>query len=221
MGQCQMTPWPGMRKWPSSWMIRQGQAVGSRLGCKGSSGRAGLVEERKRCMRGCPASECQGKPLPLKWVDVNKGDHTAPKIRSRLVAKEIKRAKPLAEQLGADTFAATPPLESVYALMSAFMTRRERGEVRKMMAAWDVSRAHFMGKAAREIFVELPEEDKHQPEDEVPMVGRLLRSMYGTQDASQIFQKDYQCWFEKPGCTVQCTVPSSFPGEEHDGFGAW
>jgi len=157
-----------------------------------------------------PASECQGKPLPLKWVDVNKGDHTAPKIRSRLVAKEIKRAKPLAEQLGADTFAATPPLESVYALMSAFMTRRERGEVRKMMAAWDVSRAHFMGKAAREIFVELPEEDKHQPEDEVPMVGRLLRSMYGTQDASQIFQKDYQCWLKSQGAQFSALCPAVF-----------
>ena len=78
-----------------------------------------------------------------------------------------------------------------------------------------------MGKAAREIFVELPEEDKHQPEDEVPMIGRLLRSMYGTQDAVSDLSEGLPVLVEKPGCTVQCVVPSSFPGEGHDGFGAW
>eukprot|EP00435_Cladocopium_sp_Y103_P068786 s76_g32.t1 len=157
------------------------------------------------------AEECTGKPLQLKWVDVNKGDHQSPKIRSRLVAKEIKRAKPLAEQLGgADTFAATPPIESVFALMSSFMTRRSRDEQRKFMAAWDVSRAHFMGKAARDIFVELPDEDKVHPEDEGPMMGKLLRSMYGTQDASQIFQKDYQDWLKSKGASFCALCPAIF-----------
>eukprot|EP00435_Cladocopium_sp_Y103_P070140 s53_g34.t1 len=157
------------------------------------------------------AEECKGKPLQLKWVDVNKGDHQSPKIRSRLVAKEIKKAKPLAEQLGgADTFAATPPIESVYALMSSFMTRRSRDEERKLMAAWDVSRAHFMGKAARDIYVELPEEDKVHPGDEGPMMGKLLRSMYGTQDASQIFQKDYQDWLKSKGAAFSALCPAVF-----------
>eukprot|EP00435_Cladocopium_sp_Y103_P033093 s1902_g8.t1 len=157
------------------------------------------------------ADQCTGKPLQLKWVDVNKGDHQSPKIRSRLVAKEIKRAKPLSEQLGgADTFAATPPIESVYALMSAFMTRGSRDEERKLMAAWDVSRAHFLGKAARDIFVELPEEDKVHPEDEGPMMGKLLRSMYGTQDASQIFQKDYQSWLKDKGASFSALCPAVF-----------
>ena len=157
------------------------------------------------------AEECTGKPLQLKWVDVNKGDHQSPKIRSRLVAKEIKRAKPLSEQLGgAETFAATPPVESVYALMSAFMSKKEHGEKRKLMGACDVSRAHFMGRAARDIYVELPEEDRVHPGDPGPMMGKLLRSMYGTQDASQIFQKDYQEWLKGNGAEFSALCPAIF-----------
>lgn len=45
-----------------------------------------------------------------------------------------------------------------------------------------------MGQAQRDIWVELPPEDLHQPGDTEPMVGELCRSMYGTQDASKIFQ---------------------------------
>ena len=142
-----------------------------------------------------PATGCQGKPLQLKWVDVSEGDHTAPKIRSHLVAKEIKRAKPLADQLGgADTFAATPPLESVYALMSSFMTRQQRGEACKMMTAWNVSSAHFTGK----------------------------RSMYGTQDASQILLPEgLPVLVSQSRCRLQCTMSSRLSIQMSYGTGAW
>ena len=44
-------------------------------------------------------------PIGIRCIDVNKGDVSNPEYRSRLVAKEIKRA-------GADDiFAAMPPLE--------------------------------------------------------------------------------------------------------------
>ena len=128
-----------------------------------------------------PATGCQGKPLQLKWVDVSEGDHTAPKIRSHLVAKEIKRAKPLADQLGgADTFAATPPLESVYALMSSFMTRQQRGEACKMMTAWNVS---------------------------IVLTSRASEACMGLKMPHRsYFQKDYQCWFRSQGAdfSVPC-----------------
>eukprot|EP00971_Amphidinium_carterae_P057494 1136805-Amphidinium_carterae.1 len=54
---------------------------------------------------------------------------------------------------------------------------------------YDIFRAHFMGRAQRTIFIELPDADaeKHGPE----YVRLLLRSMYGTQDASHIWQEDY------------------------------
>ena len=128
--------------------------------------------------------ECDGEVLKLKWVDINKGDSNKPKVRSRLVAKEVKRAKRIEDQLGgAEVFSATPPIESVYALMSMFMTNVEGKDNNKMMASWDISRAHFMGKAERNLFVELPPEDQHRPDEPGAMVGKLLKSMYGTQEA--------------------------------------
>ena len=56
-----------------------------------------------------------------------------------------------------------------------------------------------MGKAEREIYMTLPEEDEVQEGDTEPMVGKVLRSIYGTQDASKIFQLDYQSWLGKMG----------------------
>ena len=46
-----------------------------------------------------------------------------------------------------------------------------------------------MGKALRTIYVELPAEDLEKYGSD--KVGLLLRSMYGTQDASNIWQWDY------------------------------
>eukprot|EP00971_Amphidinium_carterae_P141680 2806772-Amphidinium_carterae.3 len=59
------------------------------------------------------------------------------------------------------------------------------------LALWDVSRAHLYGDTQRDLYVELPIEDSHHSDDVEPMRGLLLRSMYGTQDASQIWQKNY------------------------------
>ena len=158
-----------------------------------------------------PASEVTGPLLQLKWLDLNKGDNECPKMRSRLVAKEIKRSKPLHEQLGGpDTFSATPPIESVYSLMSTFVTKRA-GNPRLRLASWDISRAHFMGKAARTIFVQLPNEDLVREEDEgQPMAGKLLKSMYGTQDASRIFQCDYTELITKEGGEFSALCPAIF-----------
>ena len=54
------------------------------------------------------------------------------------------------------------------------------------MLVLDVSRAHFHPYAARELYVELPEEDKVPGED---MVGVLLRCLYGTRDAANLWQE--------------------------------
>ncbi len=63
-----------------------------------------------------PIKECwemAGKaPIGVKWVDANKGDKKNPEYRSRLVAKEIKRAK------REDSFAASPPLKAKKVLVS-------------------------------------------------------------------------------------------------------
>ena len=160
-----------------------------------------------------PRREATGKLLQWKWIDVNKGDNENPFVRSRMVAKEIKKAKPVEMQLGgADTFSATPPIEAVYTLLSAFMSKDpKKGELK--LANWDISRAHFMGRAARDIFMELPEQDM-VPTDQEPMVAKLMRSMYGTQDASKIFQEDYQEWLKQNGGTFCPLCPAIFRFEE-------
>ena len=53
----------------------------------------------------------------------------------------------------------------------------------------DISRAHFQGTAQRLIYIKLPAEDRLKYGED--KVGRLIESMYGTQDASHIWQLDY------------------------------
>ena len=52
----------------------------------------------------------------------------------------------------------------------------------------DISRAHFYGKAQRELYVDLPDEEKKLHPGKC---GRILKSWYGTQDASHVWQGDY------------------------------
>ena len=52
------------------------------------------------------------RPIGTRWVDTNKGDKIKPKIRSRLVAQELKRDKQ------PELSAATPPVEYIRYLVS-------------------------------------------------------------------------------------------------------
>ena len=103
------------------------------------------------------------KPLMLKWVDKMKGE----KCRTRLVCREIKKAKGLKM------------------LVSTMMTGHDGGnhvDGPFEMATWDMSRAHFYGEARRWIYTFLPE-----GHDQVGKLSRLCRSMYGTRDAASIW----------------------------------
>ena len=51
---------------------------------------------------------------------------------------------------------------------------------------YDISRAHFKGTGQRLIYIKLPAEDRQKYGED--KVGRLIKSMYGTQDASHIWQ---------------------------------
>ena len=53
---------------------------------------------------------------------------------------------------------------------------------------YDISRAHFQGTAQRLIYIRLPAEDRQKYGED--KVGRLVKSMYGTQDDSHIWQRD-------------------------------
>ena len=106
-----------------------------------------------------PLSQCLeeiGKqPIPLKWVDTQKGDAQNPNLRSRLVVKDIKARKSPEDQLDpAMLFSAMPPVEAVRLLTSMLVTkgRSKHGRLLRL-GSWDISRAHFYGSPKRNIYV--------------------------------------------------------------------
>lgn len=124
------------------------------------------------------------KTIGTRWVDVNKQDEENPLYRSRLVAQEVKKGSSFDE-----FFAAMPSLSALKMLITIAVTFQlpenpkylsANNHKRRLLGFLDVKRAHFYSKATREIYVEIPEEGKEPGED---VVGRLLRSLYGTRDA--------------------------------------
>ena len=80
-----------------------------------------------------------------------------------------------------------PLLEAVKMLVS-IMNVSNRGKPLKLRH-YDISRAHFQGTAQRLMYIRLPAEDRLKYGED--KVGRLIKSIYGTQDASHIWQLDY------------------------------
>ena len=144
-----------------------------------------VVDEHK-----CYDNAC--KPLKLKWVDKMKGE----KCRSRLVCREIKRAKDRGEQLGPeDVFSPVPPSEGLQMLVYTMMTGHDDGNHADgpfEMATWDVSRAHFFGEARRWIYTYLPEGHEQKGK-----LARLRRSMYGARDAASHVVRSVEGWFHE------------------------
>ena len=84
--------------------------------------------------------------VSTKWLDVNKGDEASPNYRARLVGREIIREK------RDDFFAATPPLESLKALLSLAASSQGNTEPYRVMAI-DVKRAYVYAPAMRLLFI--------------------------------------------------------------------
>jgi hypothetical protein len=84
-----------------------------------------------------------------------------------------------------------PPIEAFYLLVALAMSIATAISGKRLkIGFFDISRAHFYGVATRELYIKLPEEDQDESDAE-PMCGLLNRSMYGTQDASHIWQQNY------------------------------
>eukprot|EP00435_Cladocopium_sp_Y103_P063045 s567_g24.t1 len=130
------------------------------------------------------------KTVGTRWIDINKGDTHRMKLRSRIVAQELRR-KPsqagMPESHWTDFFAAMPPLSAMKALFALATTSRVPDATGKLQAMpqdkvlmfLDIKKAHFWAPARRRILVELPEELGLPKE----YVGLLRRSLYGTRDA--------------------------------------
>ena len=129
------------------------------------------------------------KPLDLIWVDTDKSvDPTCKKFRSRLFAK--KQGTNQRALLACQLSSAMPPFEAVklHVLIMMSVSLSNKGKPLKLKH-YDISRAHFQGTSQRLICITpLAEDQQKYGEDKV---GRSVKSMYGTQDASHIWQLDY------------------------------
>ena len=134
------------------------------------------------------------KPLDLIGVDTDKSvDPAHKKIRSLLCARECKTKKQDFIQRAlfvSQLFSTMPPFEIVKALVSIMMSLSlsNKGKPLKLRHH-DISRAHFQKTAQRLIYIKLPAEDRHKYGED--KYGKLVKNMYGTQDASHIWQLDY------------------------------
>ena len=93
--------------------------------------------------------------IRVKWVDHDKGEPGKPKIRSRLVALEFAHGAKCD-----DIFAPTPSLEAFKILLSKLASIFRNGPGSHRLMLIDVSRVFFYAPAQRELWVELPDEDK-------------------------------------------------------------
>ena len=161
-----------------------------------------------------PANE---KVIGTRWVDINKGDSAHLKLRSRLVAQELKRARgpqqPEDQSTWSDFFAAMPPLSSLRALFTLATTRlipNSRGKLSPVgsggevcLMFLDVKKAHFWSPVRRRLLVELPPEAGEGRDK----VGLLKRSLYGTRDAPSNWEKAIKDALEGLGLSKVEAIP--------------
>eukprot|EP00973_Karenia_brevis_P047507 6595237-Karenia_brevis.AAC.1 len=81
-------------------------------------------------------------------------------------------------------FSAMPPLEAYRLLISLHRTMPRHSSVHRVLAFYDIPRAHPHSEVSRDVFVRLPSEAA-LPEG---MCARLLRCIYGLRDANQTFE---------------------------------
>ena len=144
--------------------------------------------------------------LQVRWVEVDKGDRRKRNIRSRLVAKDFRFLNPYLT----NTFAGVPPLEALLYILSFLATlHRRNGRVLEIIRlVVGVSRAHFHPYINREVYIELPPEDARDG-----FVGRLLRTMYGTREASGEFERFFNQVIASAGMVVGRSCPALYAHE--------
>ena len=125
-------------------------------------------------------AEAGRRPVPCRWVDIDKGDARNPKVRSRLVCQETKRRSTIEANDWTAVFAATPPYEAFRMQVSLALTgeRPSDASQEQVLSFYDISRAHLHSPLLRTVFVEIE-----------GAVYRLLKAMYGLRDAGASFDR--------------------------------
>ena len=144
-------------------------------------------------------SDENGKFVKVKWVRINKGTKDKPKVRCRLVAQELGYGERLDE-----LFAGTPSLPTVrLAILHA-----ARGGGQYCLMVMDVKCAFLYGDMKRSVYIELPVQDEKSGDGR--LVGKLMKAMYGTRDAPQIWTETVQAAMEKIGMSASILQPSVY-----------
>ena len=138
---------------------------------------------------------------------MNKGDEAKPDLRSRLVGKEF------ADSIDPSLYAATPPIEAMRLILSRAATAVPNGKDKIVMTN-DVRRAYFHAAITREVYIEIPKEDKSIEDGDV--VGRLKLCLYGTRDAAHRWQQTVSEHLESIGFNKGEAHPAVFHHQKRD-----
>ena len=122
------------------------------------------------------------KIISTKWLDQNKDDDAAPNYRSSLAGCKF------AVEKRDDLFAATPPLESLRAIL-AICARRQGGRRPHRLMVLDAARAYLYAPASRPVFIKIPVKDRQA--SDAGKVAHLIFSFYGTRDAAKNWTATY------------------------------
>ncbi len=124
--------------------------------------------------------------IGVRWIDINKGDNDNPDYRSRLVAKYFKTGdRP-------DLFAATPPLEALKMIISIAASNPGL-----QIMINDVKRAYFHAPVKRPVYVELPNEDRMEGEED--LVGNCNCQRMAHVMQHRIGKRPYRDTFKEQG----------------------
>ena len=125
----------------------------------------------------------------------NKGE----KVRARLVVTEIKKAKSEYEKLEpSDVFSAMPPVESLKALVS-------HNEDEFWFLQCLTYQKRIFTECERDVYVE-PLAELHRP----GLVAKLNKTMHGTKDASNAWQKLWGEHLRNNGFELRASNPASY-----------
>jgi len=155
-----------------------------------------------------------GPLLDTRWVDTRKKSGI---VRSRMCCREIKARAKLARGAGLspeEVFSAMPPVESLKLLLALWGALGVDIDGEELcLGVWDVSRAHFYGKAKRELYIRLPDELAKPG-----CIGRLRKTMYGVRDASSIWLETWGAYLTTKGFIIGRANPALFHDKKSKGF---
>ena len=150
-----------------------------------------------------------GEKIWSKWVETRK-DPNSSAIRCRLCATEVNMG-----ELRSDTFAAIPLLKFVRLILSwAASCKPTRANASMIIAVFDISVAFFHGKVRKVIYVVPPKDLRKKGK-----IWRLLKSLCGSRDASQVFATYVEEALNDHGFQRTAAVPCLYWGAMLEALG--